>query len=79
MVARYLITTADERTWVKDQPVLFLGEWCRLYNRKHIWSKVDAIVAEPYGLNEGQKDRDLDYIYVLRDQLVKELASELNK
>jgi len=79
LVARYLITTADERTWVKDQPILFLGEWCRLYNRKHIWSKMDAIVAEPYGLNEGQKDRDLDYIYVLRDQLVKELASALNK
>ena len=27
MVGRYLITTADERTWVQDQPVLFLGEW----------------------------------------------------
>ena len=25
----FLITTALEETWVEDQPVLFLGEWCR--------------------------------------------------
>ena len=25
---RFLITTALEETWVFDQPVVFLGEWC---------------------------------------------------
>ena len=59
----YLITTADERTWKFDRPVLFLGEWCCLYNRKHIWQNMDAIIAEPYGL--GQKQKDLDYLETL--------------
>lgn len=36
---RYLITTADERTWKFDRPVLFLGEWCRLYDRRHVWQQ----------------------------------------
>jgi hypothetical protein len=36
-ISRYLITTADERTWRFDQPVIFSGEWCRLYERQHIW------------------------------------------
>jgi len=57
-IPRYLITNADERTWKFDQPVVFLGEWCKHYNRKHIWQKLDAVVAAPYGLAKVQKDED---------------------
>jgi hypothetical protein len=56
--SRYLITTADERTWKFDRPVIFLGEWCRIYDRKHIWQGMDAIVAAPYGLTQSKKDAD---------------------
>jgi hypothetical protein len=49
---RYLITTAYERSWKFDRSVLFLGEWYRLYYRRHIWSDMDAIIAESYGNNE---------------------------
>ena len=55
---RYLITTADERTWKFDRPVVFLGEWCRLHDRKHVWESMDAVVAPPYGLGQAQKDAD---------------------
>jgi putative transferase (TIGR04331 family) len=56
--SRYLVTTSDERTWKFDQPIIFLGEWCRLYERKHVWETMDAIVAEPYGLDLGKKIED---------------------
>lgn len=75
---RYLITTNDERTWKFDRPVLFLGEWCRLYNRKHVWSNMDAVVANPYGLQPGQKERDLSYVQELSEQLLAELVEALN-
>ena len=75
---RYLTTTADERSWVYDRPVLFLGEWCCLYNRKHIWSQMDSIVAEPYGLEKEQRKCDLDYIQTLTEQLLSELTESLN-
>lgn len=55
---RYLITTEDESTWKFDQPVIFLGEWCRLYDRQHIWQNMDAKVAKPYGLDVNNKDID---------------------
>jgi putative transferase (TIGR04331 family) len=55
---RYLITTADEQTWKFDQPVVFLGEWCLLYDRKHIWGNMDSVVSHPYGLEIEQKDAD---------------------
>lgn len=75
---RYLITTADERTWKFDEPVLFLGKWCQHYHRKHIWKGMDALVAEPYGLHQEQKERDIAYVQELTTRLLKELVEALN-
>lgn len=75
---RYLITTADERSWEFDRPVVFLGEWCRLYDRKEVWGAMDAIVASPYGLDHGQKECDLAYVQSLSNRLLDELAVALN-
>lgn len=74
---RYLITTADERSWRFDQPVLFLGEWCRRYNRNHIWSKMDSLVAAPYALQHHKK-QDLDTIHSLTVKILPELTEALN-
>lgn len=78
-MSRYLITTAEERSWRFDQPILFLGEWCRRYDRKHVWSAMDAIVAAPYGLEPDQKRRDIARVYYLAESLLSELTAALNK
>ncbi len=78
-IPRYLITTADERTWKFDCPVIFLGEWCCLYDRKHVWQKMDAITARPFGLDHGQKDNSIIYVQLLAKTLLSELTSVLNK
>lgn len=74
----FLITTADERTWKFDRPVLFLGEWCRLYARRHVWQAMDATTARPYGLRIEEKQRDLAYVLALTDRLLDEAAAALN-
>jgi len=76
---RYLITTEDEKTWKFDQPVIFLGEWCRLYDRKHIWKNMDAIVSKPYGLEVINKDKDLIKVNFLREKILAELCEILNE
>lgn len=76
---RFLITTADERTWKFDRPVLFLGEWCRLYGRRHVWERMDGIVAEPYGISIGQKRRDIAHTRALSRGLLPEVAEALNR
>lgn len=68
LVKRFLITTADERTWPKDQPVLFLGEWCKLYERRHVWSAMDAEVV-PYRWDD-RKRLYKDYLFL--DKLCEE-------
>jgi putative transferase (TIGR04331 family) len=77
--SRYLITSADERTWKFDRPVVFLGEWCRLHERKHVWQGMDAIVVEPYGLGKIEKDNDDSQARRLEEKLLSELCRVLNE
>ena len=77
-LARYLITTADERTWKFDQPVIFLGEWCRLHTRRHLWQGMDAIILPPYGLGKAQKDADHSAARIIEKTLFSRLCCTLN-
>lgn len=76
---RHLIASADERTWKFDRPVIFIGEWCRLYNRKHIWQNMDATLAKPYGLGETKKITDNAEAQVLEERLFSVLYNSLNR
>lgn len=77
-VKRHLITTADERTWKFDQPVLFLNEFCKLYNRTSIWKDLDALVAEPFELEPEKQKKNIAYIQALTGQLLIEVSAALN-
>jgi len=75
LVRRLLITTALEETWPENSsvPVLFLGEWCRLYSRKERWSKMDALVA-PYHWDDRKK---LHQDYLILTEIYKKNISIL--
>ena len=75
---RYLVTTSDESTWKFDRPVIFLGEWCRLYDRRHIWENMDAIVAEPYGVDRVSKDLNAAQASEFEDTIFPKLCTSLN-
>ena len=75
---RFLITTADERTWKFDSPVLFLNEWCRLYDRKSVWESMDGVVADPFEMQPEQQKKNIAYIQELTGQLLIELSAALN-
>lgn len=77
-IKRHLVTTLDERTWKFDRPVLFLGEWCRIYDRSAIWMSMDAEVAAPFGLEVEEKSNNVNYVKALSDELLIELIAALN-
>ncbi len=77
MLARHLVTTADERTWPTEQPLLLLGGWCQRWDRRHKWQRLDSILAEPYGLGEQAKDADHLYVRDLEMSLFPELCDLL--
>ena len=78
MVAQCLVTTANESTWPQNRPVLFLGEWCKLYSRKIAWEKLDSRVA-PYHWDDREK-LYTDYLYIRKtyEEQLKELRLQLN-
>jgi putative transferase (TIGR04331 family) len=74
VVKRFLITTALEESWHDNEPVLFLGEWCRRYSRKNRWFKMNAEVL-PYYLDERAK-LHTDYLYLQEfyEQILRDLT-----
>ena len=78
-MSKYLVTTALEETWPdKNKEILFLGEWCKLYDRRNIWSKLTHKVA-PYHWDDRDKLYK-DYIYLdqLYETLLEEFTNGLN-
>lgn len=80
MVKRVLVTTALEDTWPKDgSSILFLGEWCKLYERKHVWEKLDYEVV-PYHWDDRQKlYNDYNNLLVVYEDALRALADKLNQ
>lgn len=76
---RYLVTTADERTWPQAEPILFLGEWCRKYARRQAWETLDGVVAEPYGVGRAARDRDHAIVRDVGEALFPTLCGELDR
>lgn len=77
-MSRVLVTTADERTWPANQPVLFLGEWCKIYRKRKVWENLDFQVVAPYGLEPEIKKKDHQLLVSRSVQLLKELTGALN-
>ena len=75
---RYLITSADKKTWKYDRPVVFLGEWCLSYDRKNILKNMDAIIAKPYGLSKEKKDIDYVEVKIFIDKIFPIFCAILN-
>lgn len=79
MVSRFLITTALEDSWSDDEPVIFLGEWCRLYSRKARWSAMDAKVLPYHWDDRDRLYKDYQYVRELGERLLVDLARQLNE
>jgi len=79
MVKRFLVTTPLEETWRDNEPVLFLGEWCRLYSRKDRWSKMDAEVLPYHWDDRAKLYADYQYLCELYERLLVNLSAQLNQ
>jgi putative transferase (TIGR04331 family) len=79
VVTRFLITTADQETWKVDQPVLFLGEWCKLYNKKQDWENIDYQVVPYHWDDRLQLFEDYKYLKKFYEDMLLACSDALNK
>lgn len=78
MTQRLLATTALEQTWGDGQPILFAGEWCRLYDRREEWSRRQHEVLAYHWSDRAKLRRDHHYLDELQESLLVHLTEALN-
>lgn len=74
----HLIVTADEATWRFDRPVLFLGEWCKVYARREVWSGMDGFTLRHVWADFDRFEGDYRYMESLYERLLPAVAAQLN-
>jgi len=75
----FLITTADQRFWRSDEPILFLGEWCKLFSQRSVWENLSYEIL-PYHWDDRKKLYG-DYLYLqkLYERILTLLSKCLNE
>lgn len=76
---RHLVTTAEELTWRRDRPLLFLGNWCLRHDRRVAWEGLDYVVAAPLNVRSADRKQAVAQVQTLTGQLLPELAAALNR
>ena len=79
MVKRLLITTPIQETWRTDVPVVFLGEWCKLFSNKVKWGKMDYELVSYHWDDRAKLKNDFIYLKGLQETFLKLLVTELNQ
>jgi putative transferase (TIGR04331 family) len=74
-----LVTTALEETWGKEENILFLGEWCKLYKRRDVWSQRDYETVSFHWDDREKLRKDYSYLESLHHTLLRCLVEALNK
>ena len=78
-MSKHLVTTALEETWPEEgSDVLFLGEWCKIYDREKKWSTYKHSVI-PYHWDDRDKlYEDYSNLSSIYENILRELGYDLN-
>ncbi len=77
--AKLLVTTALEETWGDTQDILFIGEWCKLYNKQTLIEKRNHETMCFHWSDRKKLHKDYEYIRDLNERIIFELSDALNK
>jgi len=75
----FLITTADQRFWKTDEPIIFLGEWCKLFSQRSVWGKLSYEVLSYHWGDRKKLYQDYLYLDKLYEQTLLSMTEVLNQ
>jgi len=78
MTRYFLATTALEDYWTSSHPIIFLGEWCKLYNRRDQWAPLGGETLPSPWRDRSRLIEAYHYGYRLYEHLLPLLANTLN-
>jgi len=76
---KFLATTALDKFWNKNEEILFLGEWCKIYKNKDIYKKLNSETLDFIWGNYQEIDQAWTYHDSLYPQIILNLTKVLNK
>lgn len=74
-----LVLSTDENTWIADGPILFIGGFCKLFSRRHIWGSFSYETIKIYKGNRSERELKLNEINLIYRRMLPDLAFELNR
>ncbi len=74
----FLATTANQKFWKPDEAILFLGEWCRVYSQRHVWSELEHEVLAYHGRDRDALYGDYKYATNVYERILVQLTNNLN-
>ena len=75
----FLITTADRRFLKMDEKVLLLGEWCKFFKDREMWSGIDHEVLPYHWDDRGKFASDWQYLNATYEKYLALFAERLNR
>jgi putative transferase (TIGR04331 family) len=79
LASRHLILTANELTWQNNKPVLFLGEWCKRYNKEESLRDLDYETVSYHWSNRSKLLKDYIFLQEAYEYFLALLTEELNR
>ena len=76
----YLVTTADLLTWPEEEcKIIFLGEWCKPYNKTKELSKLNCTTLKYHWDDRKKLYQDYLYIQSFSSKILNSLVPKLNQ
>ncbi len=79
MLRRLLVTTALEASWGDNQEIIFLGEWCKRYSKKHLWQERKYHTLDYHWRDRAKLKIDHTYLENFYEATLLSLSKYLNK
>ncbi len=79
MHRRLLVTTALEASWGDNQEIIFLGEWCKRYSKKHLWQERKYNTLDYHWRDRTKLKIDHTYLENFYEATLLSLSTYLNK
>jgi len=76
---KLLVTTAIESSWGDDEEIIFLGEWCKKYSRKHHWEARNSNTLDYHWRDRTKLKKDHIYLENLYEVTLLSVSAYLNK
>ena len=75
----FLITTPIKESWpTKNQEIVFLGEWCKLYEDRKILKDLKSHTVDYHWNDRKKLKKDFDYLNFLFEKTIPLIATKLN-